>query len=64
MPLGFGMRLAQSPKAVDAYGSLNRQNKAKVVQYIQKATTGDAALERINTAVNSLTENDLGLFGI
>lgn len=64
LPLGLGMRLAQEPKAMDVFGAMDEGQKARVVQYVQAATTGNEAKERIETAVTSLRDNNLSVFHI
>jgi uncharacterized protein YdeI (YjbR/CyaY-like superfamily) len=59
LPLGFGMRLAQEPRAMDTFGILDEAGKARVVSYIQAATNGDEAKNRIETAVNSLSHGQI-----
>ena len=62
LPLGFGMRLAQEPRAMDAFGELSEERKAQVVSYIQSSVTGDDAKDRIETAVSSLRDGNLSVF--
>ena len=57
LPLGFGMQLAQQPKAMDAFGRLTTQQKAEVVRYIQGGATGDDAKRLIQDAIGKLKEN-------
>jgi len=59
LPLGFGMRLAQEPGAIDAFGALDEARKADVIHYIQACATGEEAKERIETAVTALKNNNL-----
>ncbi|MDR0325982.1 MAG: YdeI/OmpD-associated family protein [Oscillospiraceae bacterium] len=59
LPLGLGMRLAQEPRAMDTFGTLNEGQKTQVISYIQAASTGDDAQNRIETAVTSLREGRL-----
>jgi len=59
LPLGFGMRLAQEPRAMDTFGSLDEGGKNRVVSYIQAASSGDDAKNRIETAVNSLSHGQI-----
>ena len=63
LPLGFGMQLAQEPDAVASFGRLSKGDRAKVIQYIQAATTGDDAKRRVLGAVDGLKRNDLSMFG-
>jgi uncharacterized protein YdeI (YjbR/CyaY-like superfamily) len=59
LPLGFGMRLAQEPRAMDTFGTLDEGEKAQVVSYIQAASSGEDAQNRIETAVGSLSDGRL-----
>jgi uncharacterized protein YdeI (YjbR/CyaY-like superfamily) len=59
LPLGFGMRLAQEPRAMDTYGTLSDGQKAQVIGYIQASASGDDAQRRIETAVTSLRDGVL-----
>ena len=59
LPLGLGMRLAQDPRAMDTFGTLSEGQKAQVIGYIQGGATGDDALQRLETAVNSLRDGHL-----
>jgi uncharacterized protein YdeI (YjbR/CyaY-like superfamily) len=59
LPLGFGMRLAQDPRAMDTFGTLSEGQKAQVIGYIQSCCTGDDAERRIETAVSSLRDGHL-----
>lgn len=54
LPLGFGMRLAQEPSAMNAYGRLSNEEKAAIIQKIQSGATGDEAATLINDAIESL----------
>jgi len=55
LPLGFGMRLAQEPRAMDTFGALDECGKNQVVSYIQAASNGEEAKNRIESAVSSLS---------
>ena len=61
LPLGFGMRLAQEPRAMDMFGTLSEGQKANVVGFIQASSTGEDAEMRIETAVASLRDGRLPL---
>lgn len=54
LPLGFGMKLAQKPKAMQAFSEMNPAQKSEVINGIQGASTGDEALEKIEGAINQL----------
>ena len=62
MPLGLGMRLFQETQARENYEAMPDNQKIKVIEYVQKATTGDDARSRISTAVKELGDNDLKRF--
>ena len=64
LPLGFGFRLMQEPRAIDIYGRLSNEDKSAVIRYIQSGTSGDDAKNRIINAVEHLKENHLDVFGI
>lgn len=60
LPLGFGMSLAQHPKALDEYGRLSDGEKASVIAYIQDGNTGGEAKARIDKAVEQLENGGFG----
>lgn len=61
LPEGFAMALLQEPDARDRYETLNDRQKAKVICYIQSNNeSGYEAKEKINIAINSLKNNNLG----
>jgi hypothetical protein len=62
LPLGFGMRLAQDPQAMDTFGAMDQEGKERVISYIQCACTGDDAMERLENAVNALKNNNESIF--
>ena len=64
LPLGFGMRLAQDPRALDIYGGLSAVQREKVIQYVQMSSDGEDAANRVAGAVLGLRDNNLGLFGL
>jgi len=57
LPLGFGMQLAQEPKALQAYGNLSNSEKETVINYIQSSTSGDDAKNRIMESISRLKDN-------
>ena len=59
LPLGFGMQLAQEPRAVETFGRLSKDERAKVIRYIQAATSGPDARERIAVTVEGLKNNNM-----
>jgi len=59
LPLGFGMQLAQNPKAMEAFGKLTNLQKSKIIAHIQASKTGDEAKSRLTQAVTDLSENKI-----
>lgn len=62
IPMGFGMRLFQDPRARSAFESLTDEEKTKVIGYIQASSTGDDARNRIDTAVENLASGSNTFF--
>ena len=62
MPLGFGMRLAQEPSALDTYGSLTNEQKTSVIRHIQSGTTGKEAKKLVIDAVENLKNQNTAFF--
>jgi uncharacterized protein YdeI (YjbR/CyaY-like superfamily) len=56
LPLGFGMRLAQEPGAMNMFGVLDDAAKSRIISYIQSSATGSDAENRIENAVASLRD--------
>lgn len=56
IPLGFGMQLAQDPKAVETFGKMSKDEKRAVIKYVQDCRTGDEAKKHVAHAVNCLHE--------
>lgn len=54
LPLGLGMRLAQDPMALSTFGKMTNEQKSELIDYIQGATTGDGAKQRMIEALNRL----------
>jgi len=63
LPLGFGMRLAESSEAVKNYAAMNKDEQTRLIKYIQGGETGDEAARRIAAALNGLQSNDLNIPG-
>jgi len=61
LPLGLGMKLAQEPRAMDAFGRLTTEQKSRLIEKIQSAHTGQEAQEKIDHAVSSLSNGGFGL---
>ena len=58
IPLGLGMQLAQSPKAMAVFGKMTNAQKSGLIRHIQGAPTGDAAKARVTGAVNQLEQGN------
>ena len=54
LPLGLGMQLAQDPKAMDTFGRMSRAQKSELIAFVQGATTGDEAKQRMTDALARL----------
>lgn len=54
LPIGFGMHLAQNPRAMEAYGRLSKQRQRELIGYIQGGGTGEDALNRIMSTIAML----------
>ncbi len=62
LPLGLGMGLAQSPKALHTYANLSNERKAALVQYIQNRRNGAEAQQVVDSAIERLGAADTGFF--
>lgn len=62
LPVGLGMRIAQVPEAITAFGEMSEAEKEDVVRYIQGGTTGEEAQLRMDTAVEHLKMSDISFF--
>jgi len=61
LPEGFAMALLQEPEARVRYENLTDMQKANVIRYIQSNNeSGYDAKEKINNAIDSLRNNNLG----
>lgn len=56
LPLGFGMELAQNPKAADAFGHLTDEQKTAIINRIQSSATGKQAKDSIVREINELSK--------
>ena len=54
LPIGFTLKLGQDMEAMTNFVNLTDEEKMKVVDYIQGATTGDEAKERVVDAIRQL----------
>lgn len=54
LPIGFTMRLSQDLKAMENFAAMSEREKIEIVNYIQGATTGEEAEERVTSAVARL----------
>lgn len=59
IPLGLGMALGMHSEANSYWNSLERTNKTKIIKYIQSATTGKDAKERVNRSILGLSQKDI-----
>lgn len=59
IPLGLGMSLAQHTDALNYFGTLDESQRNKIINYVQGATTGPDAKQRVNTAVEMLQQHDV-----
>jgi hypothetical protein len=59
LPIGFIMSIAQKENALKNFVNLDDITKNKIVNYIKDSATGNDALEKINTSINGLEENNL-----
>ncbi|MEA4824041.1 MAG: hypothetical protein VB111_08005 [Clostridiaceae bacterium] len=55
MPLGLGIRIAQDPRATEAFAMLPEESRKRLILYVEGAATGDEALERVRNAVSALS---------
>lgn len=60
MPLGLGIRIAQDPRATEAFAMLPEESKKRLILYVEDAATGDEALERVRNAVSALSRRAEG----
>lgn len=59
MPVGFGMRLVQDEHARLYFDSLAPAERQRLISYIQVATTGEDAKQRISHVMDGLKNNSL-----
>ena len=58
IPLGLGMQLAQSPKAMAAFGRMTNAQKSGLIRQIQGAPTGEVAKARVAGAISLLEQGE------
>ena len=58
IPLGLGMQLAQSPKAMATFGRMTKAQKSGLIRQIQGAPTGDAAKTKVEGAISQLEQGE------
>ena len=56
LPMGFGMRLVQSPEALNTFGNLTQAQRDSIVDYIHGCTTSQDAKERIAQVIDGLKD--------
>ena len=54
LPLGLSMELTMHPTAATTFSSMSAAQKHAAIHYIQTATTGDEAKQRIRNAVSQM----------
>ena len=59
MPVGFSLSLGVNQKALDYFSTLDLDTKLKIKDYIQDSSNGNEALEKTNSVINSLNNNNL-----
>lgn len=57
LPIGFALKLAMNNCAMNYYSKLLPSVQNDITEYIQNATNSDEAKNRIETAVNMLSNN-------
>lgn len=57
LPQGFGMQLAQNPKALNAFARMSNDQRSALIRGIQGAVTGEDAAARMANAIEELTNN-------
>lgn len=58
LPLGFGMQLAQDPRAMEAFGRMPQEKKQQMLRQMKDAPTGEEAKARIEGAVEQLHQDN------
>lgn len=58
IPLGLGMQLAQSPKAMATFGKLTSAQKSGLIRHVQGATTGQGAKSLVEGAISQLEKGN------
>jgi len=59
IPLGLGMQMAQSPKAMATFGKMTNAQKSGLIQHVQGASTGEAAKARVTNAISQLEQGNI-----
>lgn len=55
LPLGFSMRLAKNPQAMQTYANLSREQQAALIARMQSAKTGEEGAALIDQVVQELS---------
>lgn len=59
LPLGLGMKLAQDPQAMTAFGGMTNTQKTSLISYLQSCETGEEAESRMSDTVERLHNNQI-----
>lgn len=54
LPIGFSMQLSQDLKAMENFVAMSKEEKEHLISFIQGATTGEEAEQRVHDAIVSL----------
>lgn len=54
LPIGFSMQLSQDLKAMENFSAMSKAEKEQLISFIQGATTGEEAEQRVRDAIVSL----------
>lgn len=55
LPLGFSMRLAKNPGAMQVYANLSREEQTALIRRMQSAKTGEEGARLIDQVVEELS---------
>lgn len=59
LPLGSGMQLAQSPKAMNAFASMANGQRSTVINSFKGAATGEEAKNKMAGALSKLQSGNI-----
>ena len=63
MPIGLMMSLAMNQDAMRNFSALSDDKQSSVIRYVENASTGEDARERIGNAVDELGKGNTSFFG-